>query len=162
VGRFHVACIVISEAEVKAVVQRVSKARVTVRGEAVGEIGPGLCVLLGVARGDRTAEAQRLAEKVLRLRIFEDENGRFDRSLLDVGGEALVVSQFTLLADTTRQKGTRPDFSQAAPRDQAEPLYETFCAELRNVGVPVSTGVFGARMAVELVNDGPVTIVLEV
>jgi D-tyrosyl-tRNA(Tyr) deacylase len=122
VGRFHLACIVISEAEVKAVVQRVSEARVTVRGEPVGEVGPGLCVLLGIARGDGPAEAQRLAEKVARLRIFEDDEGRFDRSLLDVGGEALVVSQFTLLADTA--KGNRPSFSEAAAAGEAEPLYE--------------------------------------
>jgi D-aminoacyl-tRNA deacylase len=162
VGRFHLACIVIFEAEMKAVVQRVSQARVRVRDEPVGEIGPGLCVLVGVARGDGPTEAQRLAGKVARLRIFEDDAGRFDRSLLDLGAAALVVSQFTLLADTTRQKGTRPDFSQAAPREQAEPLYEAFCAELRALGVPVATGSFGARMAVELVNDGPVTIVLEV
>jgi D-tyrosyl-tRNA(Tyr) deacylase len=158
VGRFHLACIVISEAEVKAVVQRVSEARVAVRGETAGEVGSGLCVLLGVARGDTTANAQRLAEKVARLRIFEDDEGRFDRSLLDVGGEALVVSQFTLLADTT--KGNRPSFGEAAPPDEAEPLYEAFCAALRAEGVDVATGVFGARMAVELVNDGPVTIVL--
>lgn len=142
----------------KAVVQRVSKARVMVRGELVGEIGPGLCVLLGVARGDGAAEAQRLAEKVARLRIFEDDGGRFDRSLLDVDGEALVVSQFTLLADTA--KGNRPSFGEAAPPEEAEPLYESFCEALRAQGVPVETGVFGARMAVELVNDGPVTIVL--
>jgi D-tyrosyl-tRNA(Tyr) deacylase len=115
-----------------------------------------------VARSDGPEEASRLAGKVARLRVFEDEKGRFDCSLLDVGGEALVVSQFTLLGDTTRQKGTRPDFSEAAPRAQAEPLYEAFCDELRAVGVPVATGVFGARMAVELVNDGPVTIVLEI
>jgi D-tyrosyl-tRNA(Tyr) deacylase len=158
VGRFHLACIVIFEAEVKAVVQRVSKARVTARGEPVGEIGPGLCVLLGVARGDGAAEAQQLAGKVARLRIFEDDEGRFDRSLLDVGGEALVVSQFTLLADTA--KGNRPSFGEAAPPEEAEPLYESFCEALRAQGVPVETGVFGARMAVELVNDGPVTIVL--
>jgi len=143
---------------VKAVVQRVSKARVTARGEPVGEIGPGLCVLLGVARGDGAAEAQQLAGKVARLRIFEDDEGRFDRSLLDVGGEALVVSQFTLLADTA--KGNRPSFGEAAPPEEAEPLYESFCEALRAQGVPVETGVFGARMAVELVNDGPVTIVL--
>jgi len=147
---------------VKAVVQRVSKARVTVGGKPVGEVGPGLCVLLGVARGDGAAEAQKLAEKVARLRIFEDDEGRFDRSLLDVGGDALVVSQFTLLADTARGRGTRPDFSQAAPREQAEPLYETFCSALRDLGVLVTTGAFGERMAVELVNDGPVTIVLEI
>jgi D-aminoacyl-tRNA deacylase len=158
VGRFHGGCIVIFEAEVKAVVQRVSEARVTVRGETAGEVGPGLCVLLGVARGDTAANARRLAEKVARLRIFEDDEGRFDRSLLDVGGEALVVSQFTLLADTA--KGNRPSFGGAAPPEEAEPLYEAFCAALRAEGVEVATGVFGARMAVELVNDGPVTIVL--
>jgi D-aminoacyl-tRNA deacylase len=158
VGRFHVACIVISEAEVKAVLQRVSRARVTVGEEPVGEVGPGLCVLLGVARGDGEGEARRLAEKVARMRIFEDDEGRFDRSLLDAGGAALVVSQFTLLADTA--KGNRPSFTDAAPPEQAEPLYEAFCDALRAQGVEVATGVFGARMAVELVNDGPVTIVL--
>jgi D-tyrosyl-tRNA(Tyr) deacylase len=98
---------------------------------------------------------------VARLRIFENEDGKFDRSLLDVGGEALVVSQFTLIADTKRQRGTRPDFSRAAKREQAEPLYERFCAALKGEGVPVARGVFGARMAVELVNDGPVTIILD-
>ena len=126
---------------------------------AVGEIGAGLCVLLGVARGDETEHAERLARKVARLRIFENDEGRFDRSLLDTGGAALVVSQFTLIADTA--KGNRPSFSEAAPPEEAEPLYEAFCASLRELGVPVETGVFGARMAVELVNDGPVTIVLE-
>ena len=158
VGRFHLACIVISEEEVKAVVQRVSEARVRVRGEKVGEVGPGLCVLLGVARDDTPANAQRLAEKVARLRIFEDDEGRFDRSLLDVGGEALVVSQFTLLADMA--KGNRPSFTEAAPPDEAELLYQAFCEALRDQGVRVATGLFGARMAVELVNEGPVTIVL--
>ena len=128
----------------------------------VGEIGPGLCVLLGVARGDGAGEAERLAGKVARLRIFENDEGRFDRSLLDVGGEALVVSQFTLIADSTRQKGTRPDFSQAAPRAEAEPLYEEFCQALRELGIRVATGLFGARMQVELVNDGPVTLLLEI
>jgi D-aminoacyl-tRNA deacylase len=161
VGRFHDGYIVKTELNMKAVVQRVSKARVRVRGEVAGEIGAGLCVLLGVADGDGPVEAARLAAKVARLRIFEDEGGRFDRSILDTGGEALVVSQFTLLADSTRQKGTRPDFSQAAPREQAEPLYESFCEALRELGVHVETGVFGARMAVELVNDGPVTILLD-
>ena len=139
----------------RAVVQRVSRARVT----PGGEIGPGLCILLGVARGDREEEAGRLAGKIARLRIFPDDDGRFDRSVLDVGGSALVVSQFTLLADTAR--GNRPSFTDAAPPEQAELLYERFCAELRELGVPVETGVFGARMAVELVNDGPVTILLE-
>ena len=129
-----------------------------VEGDVVGEIGAGLCVLLGVAREDAEEGARRLAEKAAKLRIFENEDGKFDRSLLDTGGAALVVSQFTLIADT--QKGARPDFSHAAPRDLAEPLYERFCAELHALGVPVETGVFGARMALELTNDGPVTIVL--
>jgi D-tyrosyl-tRNA(Tyr) deacylase len=144
---------------VKAVVQRVSRACVRVRGEVVSEIGPGLCVLVGVAREDDDARAVRLAAKVARLRIFDDEDGRFDRSLLDVDGDALVVSQFTLLGATA--KGTRPDFARAAAAEVAEPLYEVFCAALRALGVGVRTGVFGARMEVELVNDGPVTIVLD-
>jgi len=142
----------------KAVVQRVSRARVRVGEEVTGEIGAGLCVLLGVARGDDAAVASRMAEKVARLRIFENEEGRFDRSLLDVGGEALVVSQFTLIADTA--KGNRPSFSEAAPPEEAEPVYEAFCESLRGLGVSVETGVFGARMAIQLENDGPVTIVL--
>jgi D-tyrosyl-tRNA(Tyr) deacylase len=142
-----------------ALVQRVAHARVLVDGKVRSEIGPGLCILLGVARGDTTAEAQRLAGKAARLRIFENEEGKFDRSLLDVGGAALVVSQFTLIADTT--KGNRPSFVDAARPEEAEPLYEAFCAELRKLGVEVATGVFGARMQLELVNDGPVTIVLE-
>jgi D-tyrosyl-tRNA(Tyr) deacylase len=144
----------------KAVLQRVTRASVRVEDEVVGEIGLGLCILLGVGRSDGVEEAARLAGKTARLRVFEDEDGRFDRSLLDVGGQALVVSQFTLLGDTA--KGNRPSFTDAAPPEQAEPLYEAFCAELRSLGVPVETGRFGARMAVELVNDGPVTIVLEV
>jgi D-tyrosyl-tRNA(Tyr) deacylase len=139
----------------KAVLQRVSRASVRVGEETVGEIGPGLCVLLGVARGDGPEEAARLAGKVARLRVFE-RDGRFDRSLLDAGGQALVVSQFTLLADVSR--GNRPSFGNAAPPELAEPLYEAFCAELRGLGVTVETGRFGARMAVEIVNDGPVTL----
>jgi D-tyrosyl-tRNA(Tyr) deacylase len=144
----------------RAVCQRVAEARVRVGGETVGEIGPGLCVLLGVARADGEAEAERLAGKIARLRVFADEAGRFDRSLLDAGGAALVVSQFTLIADTA--KGNRPSFSDAAPPEQAEPLYERVCAELRALGVTVAQGVFGAGMQVELVNDGPVTIVVDV
>ena len=128
--------------------------------EVVGAIGPGLCVLLGVAAADGEAAAERLAAKVARLRIFAGADGRFDRSLLDEGGAALVVSQFTLIADTA--KGNRPSFSGAAEPERAEALYESFCASLRAEGVPVETGVFGARMEVELVNDGPVTIVLDV
>jgi D-tyrosyl-tRNA(Tyr) deacylase len=132
---------------------------VLVDGEVVGEIGPGLCVLLGVAETDGDAEADHLAGRVARLRVFENEDGRFDHSLLDVGGAALVVSQFTLIADTA--KGNRPSFSAAARPEQAEPLYGRFCASLRELGIVVATGAFGARMAVELVNDGPVTIVIE-
>jgi D-tyrosyl-tRNA(Tyr) deacylase len=143
----------------RAVVQRVSAARVVVAGELVGEIGTGLCVLLGVARHDGEEEATRLASRIARLRVFENEEGRFDRSLLDVHGAALVVSQFTLIADTA--KGNRPSFTEAAPPEQAEPLYEAFCSALRELGVEVATGRFGARMAVDLVNDGPVTIVLD-
>ncbi len=126
----------------------------------MGEIGPGLAVLLGVGRGDGEEVAGRLAGKIARLRIFPDDEGRFDRSLLDTAGGALVVSQFTLLADTA--KGNRPSFTEAAPPEEAEPLYERFCAELRELGVPVAQGVFGAKMIVELVNDGPVTIVVDV
>jgi D-aminoacyl-tRNA deacylase len=144
---------------VRAVVQRVSEARVVVGEDVVGEIGAGLCVLLGVAREDGEEAAERLAGKIARLRIFEDAEGRFDRSLLDVGGAALVVSQFTLLADTAR--GNRPSFTHAAPPELAEPLYERFCEALRDLGLEVSQGRFGARMAVELVNDGPVTIVAD-
>jgi D-tyrosyl-tRNA(Tyr) deacylase len=159
-GRFHVGYIVVFERNMKAVVQRVSMARVRVRDDVVGEIGAGLCVLLGVGRDDEGSEAERLAGKIARLRIFDDEDGRFDRSLLDVGGEALVVSQFTLLAEN--KKGTRPDFSRAARPEVAEPLYKAFCEALRGLGVRVQTGEFGERMQVEIVNDGPVTIVLDV
>ena len=140
----------------KAVVQRVARARVT----PGGSIGAGLCVLLGVARGDGENEAMRLAGKVARLRVFSDDDGKFDRSVLDVGGAVLVVSQFTLIADTA--KGNRPSFGAAAPPAEAEPMYERFCVELRALGVPVETGVFGATMRLELVNDGPVTIVVDV
>jgi D-aminoacyl-tRNA deacylase len=146
---------------VRAVVQRVRHASVEVDGEVVAQIGPGVVVLLGVAGGDTAAEADRLAGKIARLRIFENDEGRFDRSLLDVVGEALIVSQFTLIADSRRQKGTRPDFSKAARPEVAEPLYERFVEALRAEGVPVQTGVFGARMQLSLVNDGPVTIVLD-
>ena len=143
----------------RVVCQRVSEALVTVDRAVVGEIGPGLVVLLGLERGDGNPDAERLAGKVARLRIFEDEAGKFDRSLLDNTGEALVVSQFTLIAETT--KGNRPSFGDAARPEQAETLYEAFCDALRGLGVRVETGVFGARMQLELVNDGPVTIVLD-
>jgi D-aminoacyl-tRNA deacylase len=145
----------------RAVVQRVREASVSVEGEVVAASGAGVLVLLGVAKDDEPVTAERLAEKVARLRIFENDEGRLDRSLLDVGGQALVVSQFTLIANSRRQKGTRPDFSKAARPEVAEPLYEAFCDALGELGVPVQTGIFGARMAVALVNDGPVTIILE-
>lgn len=144
----------------RAVVQRVAEARVRVGGAVVGEIGAGLCALVGVAHGDGEEEAARLAGKLARLRVFPDEDGRFDRSVLDTGGAVLVVSQFTLLADTTR--GNRPSFTGAAPPAHAQPLYERVCAELETLGVRVARGVFGATMNVELVNNGPVTVVLEV
>jgi D-tyrosyl-tRNA(Tyr) deacylase len=140
-------------------VQRVAEARVLVGSEVAGEIGAGLCVLLGVARNDGEATAERMAEKVAQIRIFENEDGKFDRSVLDTGGAALVVSQFTLIADTA--KGNRPSFTNAAAPDDAQRVYEVFCSALRNLGVRVETGSFGARMRVELVNYGPVTIVLD-
>ena len=139
----------------RAVVQRVAHAS----SAPGGAIGAGVCVMVGVAEGDDEETAVRLAGKVARLRIFEDEAGKFDRSLLDTGGEALVVSQFTLIAET--RKGNRPSFAAAARPEVAEPIYERFCEALRELGVPVETGVFGARMRLEIVNDGPVTIVLD-
>src|SRR5437867_2186118 len=143
----------------RAVVQRVAEARVLVDGKVVGAIGRGLCVLLGVAEDDDPADADRLAPRVARLRIFENAEGKFDQSLVDVGGAALVVSQFTLIADTS--KGNRPSFSQAARPEDAQPLYDHFCDALAAMDVEVARGVFGARMAVELTNDGPVTIVVD-
>ena len=143
----------------RAVVQRVRHASVAVDDEMAAEVGPGVVVLLGVAEDDSATVAERLAGKIARLRIFENDEGRFDRSLIDVSGEALVVSQFTLIADT--RKGNRPSFTGAAAPDVAEPLYERFCGFLEKEGVRVSRGVFGARMQVALVNDGPVTIVLD-
>lgn len=130
-----------------------------VEGRLVGSCGPGVVVLLGIAAQDAEENADRLARKIALLRIFENANGRLDLSLLDVRGAALVVSQFTLIADT--RKGNRPSFSDAAGPEVAEPLYERFCAALEQEGVSVARGVFGARMEVSLVNDGPVTIVLD-
>lgn len=143
----------------RAVVQRVSSASVRVDGETVGACGPGLLVLVGAGHEDTSETATRLAAKIARLRIFPDDAGRFDGSLLDTGGDVLVVSQFTLLADT--RKGNRPSFTDAAPPEEAEPLVERVCAALAELGVPVQTGVFGAGMQVDLVNDGPVTIVID-
>lgn len=143
----------------KAVIQRVRESAVTVDGREVGRIGRGLLVLLGVSRDDTPAEADYLLDKTLNLRIFEDETGRMNRSLLDVGGELLVVSQFTLYGDC--RKGRRPSFVQAAPPETAEALYEHFVDQARESGVPVATGRFRAMMDVALVNDGPVTLILE-
>ena len=139
--------------------QRVIAARVLVDGQVVGEIGAGLCVLLGVAVDDGEEEALRLARRVAALRVFENDEGKLDRSLLDTGFGALVVSQFTLIADTT--KGNRPSFSGAARPELAEPLYLRFSDSLGEQGVAVALGSFGARMLVEIENDGPVTLVLE-
>lgn len=140
----------------RAVVQRVSRAAVDVDGARIAEIGPGLLVLVCAMQGDGEEDARRLAGKIARLRIFRDEAGRMNRSVLDTGGAALVVSQFTLAADTAR--GNRPGFSAAAPPEEGERLYRAFAAALADAGVPVQTGRFGAEMAVSLVNDGPVTI----
>ncbi len=143
----------------RVLLQRVRRGRVTVDGEVVADIGPGVVLLVGVTHGDTPAEAEWLARKVAGLRIFPDEAGRFNRSLLDVGGNALVVSQFTLYADA--RKGRRPSFTQAAPPEEAEPLVDHFAHALAELGVPVQTGRFGAYMVVTIENDGPVTILLE-
>ena len=143
----------------KAVVQRVSEASVTVDGEVVGAIGSGLLVLLGVARGDTEEDARLLASKIAVLRIFSDEEGKFNLSLSDVNGSVLVVSQFTFHANV--RKGRRPSFNDAAPPETAEPLVERFVDLLRAEGIPVETGRFGAMMEVRLCNDGPVTLVLD-
>ncbi len=143
----------------RAVVQRVSRAKVSVEGKVTGEIGPGLMILLGVGKEDSPPVAASMAEKVANLRIFEDEQGKMNRSLLDVKGSALVVSQFTLYGDARGQR--RPSFISAAPPELAKKLYEEFCGALRKIGVTVGTGIFQAMMSVELVNEGPVTILLD-
>src|SRR5438046_6716519 len=143
----------------RAVVQRVSRAKVTVEGRVTGEIGAGLMILLGVGRQDTAAVAVSLAEKCANLRVFEDDQGKMNRSLLDVKGSALVASQFTLYGDARGQR--RPSFISAAPPEQAKALYEDFCEALQKLGVSVATGVFQAMMSVELVNEGPVTILLD-
>ena len=143
----------------RAVIQRVTRASVTVEGRVTGEIGAGLLVLLGVSRTDNPESAAYLAEKIANLRIFSDEAGKMNLSLLDVGGSALLVSQFTLYGDM--RGGRRPSYIQAAPPEQASLLYQEFVRSIRSLGVPVQTGVFQAHMQVELVNDGPVTILLD-
>lgn len=143
----------------RVVIQRVSEARVTVDGEVVGEIGVGMLLLVGVASGDRLSDVESLVTKVAGLRIFVDDRMKMNNSIVDAGGSILVVSQFTLLADARR--GRRPSFTAAAPPAVAEPLVDALCAGLRKQGIAVEEGVFGAQMEVELVNDGPVTIILE-
>lgn len=143
----------------RACVQRVRQASVTVSGEIVGQIGPGMLVLLGVTHEDEQRDVQYLAEKITGLRIFEDAEDKMNRSLRDVGGAMLVVSQFTLLGDC--RHGRRPSFTAAAAPDQGERLYEAFVAEVQRLGVPVATGRFRAHMDVALINDGPVTLVLD-
>ena len=140
----------------RALLQRVSYASVTVEGEVIGQTGPGLLVLICAMQGDGEAQANQLAAKIAKLRIFTDEAGKMNRSVRDVGGAALAVSQFTLAADTSR--GNRPGFSAAAPPDEGKRLYEYFAEQLAAQGLPVETGEFGADMKVELLNDGPVTI----
>ena len=144
----------------RALVQRVARASVRVDGEVVGEIGVGLCVLVGVTHDDTEADARKLADKVWNLRVFPDADGTMNLPLAETGGEALVVSQFTLYGDTAR--GRRPSWVGAARPEQAEPLVDAFTAALRDLGATVATGAFGADMQVELVNDGPVTLMLEV
>jgi D-tyrosyl-tRNA(Tyr) deacylase len=143
----------------RAVLQRVSRAQVTVDGNVTGEIGAGLLILLGVGRGDAPGVASSMAEKCANLRIFEDHQGKMNRSLLEVKGSALVVSQFTLYGDARGQR--RPSFIAAAPTELAKALYDEFCAALRDLGVTVATGMFQTMMSVELVNEGPVTILLD-
>jgi D-tyrosyl-tRNA(Tyr) deacylase len=143
----------------RAMVQRVTAARVSVDGEVVGEIGPGLCVLVGVTHDDTDASARKLADKVWHVRVFDDADGVMNLALSDTGGAALVVSQFTLYGDTRR--GRRPSWAAAAPPDRARGLVESFVEALRELGAPVATGQFAAQMQVELVNDGPVTLLIE-
>ena len=143
----------------RALLQRVSRAHVVVENQVVGAIGHGFLVLLGIGQSDGEAQVQTLAEKIVHLRVFEDDEGKMNRSLLDIGGEALVVSQFTLYADV--RKGRRPSFTSAAPPALAEPLVERFKETLVGYGLKVEGGIFGAHMAVELINDGPVTIWLD-
>jgi len=143
----------------RAVVQRVTEASVTVDNSVTGKIGAGVCVLLGVGAGDENRDAEWLADKIVNLRIFEDENGKMNRSLLDIGGSALLVSQFTLYGDCRR--GRRPSFTEAAPAEEGNRLYEYFVEQVKNSGVETACGVFQTHMSVKIVNDGPVTLILD-
>ncbi len=141
------------------VIQRIREARVTIEGEITAKIGPGLCVFLGIAKGDTQADVDYLAEKIAALRIFDDDLGKMNRSLSEMSGEALVISEFTLYGDCT--KGRRPSFSQAASPEQAETLYHHFIQKLKDLGLKVATGKFQAKMEVSITNDGPVTFILD-
>lgn len=143
----------------RALLQRVSQASVTVKGEIIGETGPGFLILICAMQGDTPEHGTKLATKISKLRVFQDDAGKMNRSLIDTGGSALVVSQFTLAADTSR--GNRPGFSTAAPPDEGKRLYKAFAQDLRDLGIAVETGQFGADMSVALINDGPVTIWLD-
>jgi len=143
----------------KALIQRVKKASVSIDGKIYSEIGAGLLIFLGVEKGDEKLNADKLSDKISKLRIFEDEAGKMNKSLLDIGGEALIVSQFTLCGDC--KKGTRPSFDKSAPPDIAEPLYEYFVSQVKSLNISSKTGKFGAMMDVELINDGPVTFWIE-
>ena len=143
----------------KGLIQRVKRASVTIDGELYSKIDTGILVLLGVEKGDKEENADKLAEKLVKLRIFEDENGKMNKSILDIGGKILVVSQFTLAGDC--KKGTRPSFDKAELPQRANELYEYFASKVEGLGVPTQTGSFGAMMDVELINDGPVTFMLE-
>jgi D-tyrosyl-tRNA(Tyr) deacylase len=144
----------------RALIQRVTNAKVDVEGACVGQIGPGLMILICAMHGDSPSQSTKLAEKISKLRIFRDDAGKMNRSLLDTGGSALIISQFTLAGDTSR--GNRPGFSSAAPAQDGHALYDHFTAQFAALGIPVANGVFGADMAVTLTNDGPVTLWLEV
>jgi D-tyrosyl-tRNA(Tyr) deacylase len=143
----------------RAVVQRVSEAKVSAEGEIVGSIGKGLLVLIGIRRGDTPADAEYLADKIVHLRLFEDEEGKLNRSLQEIGGAALLISQFTLYGDA--RKGRRPSFTQAASGEEARALYEMVCNCVAAAGIPVARGAFGAKMQVSLINEGPVTLLLD-
>lgn len=144
----------------RALIQRVTRASVDVAGQTIGQIDAGLLILICAMQDDTESQSEQMAAKISKLRIFADEQGRMNRSVLDVGGSALIVSQFTLAADTSR--GNRPGFSTAAPPDQGEALYHHFTAQIKSLGIPLATGQFGADMAVSLINDGPVTIWMEI
>ena len=151
--------IILIDLKMKILLQRIREGRVTIEGEPIGETGPGLCLFLGIAKEDTERDADELVEKVTQLRVFEDQTGKMNRSLKDVNGEILIVSEFTLYGDCTR--GRRPSFSQAAPPEEAQKLYSYFVQKVKDLGIKVATGRFQAKMDVRTINDGPVTLILE-